>query len=58
MLDKLEEILEKRNYGDLTNEDLLDLDIKISFGTIKCVEITEGDDAIEKLKEKYPHANV
>ena len=55
MLDKLEEILNLRDNGDLTNEDLLTLDIKISLGTIKCVEIAEGDDADEQLKEKYPN---
>lgn len=56
MLDKLEEILNKRDSGDLTNEDLLTLDIKISLGTIKCVEIAEGDAAAEQLKVKYPNA--
>jgi hypothetical protein len=56
MLDKLEEILYKRDSGDLTNEDLLTLDIKISLGTIKCVEIAEGDNAAEQLKAKYPNA--
>ena len=56
MLDKLEEILNKRDNGDLTNEDLLTLDIKISLGTIKCVEIAEGDNAAEQLKAKYPNA--
>lgn len=56
MLDKLEEILRKRSNGDLTNEDLLTLDIEISLGTIKCVEIAEGADADEQLKAKYPQA--
>lgn len=56
MLDKLEWILDKRDAGILTNEDLLTLDIKLSVGSIKCVEIIEGDNAVEQLKEKYPHA--
>ena len=58
MLDKLEAILDQRYNGDLTNEDLLTLDIKISLGTIKCVEIIEGYDASEKLKAKYPNARL
>lgn len=58
MLDKLEEILKKRDNGDLTIEELLTLDIKISIGAIKCVEIAEGDDAAEQLKAKYPNASV
>lgn len=56
MLDKLEAILDKRACGDLTNADLLKLDIKLSIGGFKCVEILEGDDADEKLKAKYPNA--
>ncbi len=56
MLDKLEAILKKSTRGCLTNEDLLALDIKISLGTIKCVEIAEGDDAAEQLKAKYPNS--
>ena len=56
MLDKLEEILDKRDRGSLTNKDLLTLDITLSIGTIKCVEIVRGKDAAEKLKSKYPDA--
>ena len=56
MIDILEDLLSKRDNGDLTNEDLLTLDIKISLGTIKCVEIVEGADAAEQLKAKYPNA--
>ena len=56
MLDKLEKILDKRACGDLTIEDLLKLDIKLSIGGFKCVEIIEGDDAAEQLKAKYPNA--
>ena len=56
MLDKLEEILNKRDNGDLTNEDLLTLDIKISLGTIKCVEIVKGAKSVQQLKDKYPNA--
>lgn len=55
-LEKVEEILEKSYDGSLTPEELLTLDIKISLGTIKCVEILEGDDAFEKLKAAYPDA--
>ena len=56
MLDKLEGILNKRDNGDLTNADLLTLNIKISIGTIKCVEIVEGENAADRLKAKYPNA--
>jgi hypothetical protein len=58
MLIYLEDILFKRDSGTLTNEDLLAFDIKISLGTIKCVEIIEGDSALEQLKEKHPQARV
>lgn len=58
MLDKLEEILNMRASGELTNETLLSLDIKISIGTIKCAEIAEGENAVEQLKAKYPKARV
>lgn len=55
-LDKLEAILEKYYDGSLTADDLLTLDIAISLGTIKCVCIEEGGDAVEKLKAQYPGA--
>ena len=56
MLDKLEEIINKRAARKLKIEDLLSLDIKISIGAFKCVEIAEGDNAVAELKEKYPKA--
>ena len=56
MLDKLEAILNKRYSGELTSVDLLGLDITLSVGTIKCVEILVGDDAADRLKAKYPKA--
>ena len=55
-LDKLEAILDKYYDGSLTTDDLLSLDITISLGTIKCVCIEEGDDAVEKLKAQFPNA--
>lgn len=55
-LDKLETILDKYYDGSLTADDLLTLDIGISLGTIKCVCIEEGDDAVDKLRAQYPKA--
>lgn len=55
-LDKLEAILNKYYDGSLTADDLLTIDIAISLGTIKCVCIEEGDDAVETLKAQYPSA--
>ena len=55
-LDKLEAILDKYYDGDLTPDELLTLDISISLGTIKCVCIEEGDDAVAKLKAQFPNA--
>ena len=55
-LDKLEAILNKRYNGELSSVDLLGLDIKLSLGTIKCVEILVGEDAADRLKAKYPNA--
>ena len=55
-LDKLEAVLDKYYDGSLTPDDLLTLDISISIGTIKCVCIEEGDDAMDKLRTQYPNA--
>lgn len=55
-LDKLEAILDKHYDGSLTTDDLLTLDVSISLGTIKCVCVEAGDDAVDKLKEQYPRA--
>lgn len=55
-LTKLSLIIDKYDDGTLTVEDLANLDVKISIGAIKCLEIAEGDDAEVKLKEKYPKA--
>ena len=56
-LDVIEDILDKRDSGDLTVEDLLKLDVKTSLGTIKCCKVQEGDDAFEQLKAEYPEAS-
>ena len=55
-LDKLDIILGKHFNGELTNDDLLTLDINLKIGAIKCIAILEGDDAVEKLKAQYPNA--
>ena len=52
-IEKLEVLLDKRDFGKLTIEDLLTLDINISLGTIKCLKVVEGDEEIAKLKEEY-----
>jgi hypothetical protein len=53
---KLEQILNARDVGTLTVDKLLELDVKISLGSFKCVEVLEGNDAHEKLRAKYPNA--
>ena len=55
-LNKLEDILDKRDNGTITVEELLELDIDLSVGKIKCSVVIEGDDAIEQLKAQYPDA--
>ena len=55
-LDKLEAVLDKYYDGSLEPDDLLELDISISLGTIKCACVEEGDDAVDKLKAQYPTA--
>ena len=55
-LNKLEAILTDRDSGLLTIDKLLELDVQISLGTFKCVEIIEADNAMEQLKNKYPNA--
>ena len=55
-LNKLEDILDKRDRGEITVEELLELDISLQVGGIKCSVVIEGEDAIEKLKAEYPNA--
>ena len=49
-LTKLEAFLEKYQNGALTMEDISNLDIKLSIGTIKCLGIADGEEDIAKLK--------
>ena len=49
-LTKLEAFLEKYQDETLTMEDISDLDIKLSIGTIKCLGIAEDEEEIAKLK--------
>ena len=55
-LDKLECFYNKYVDGNITMEDIAALDIAISIGTIKCLTIAEGVDAIASLKKEYPNA--
>ena len=52
----LEDLLDKHYSGSLTNKDLLELDVKISIGAIKCVTIVEGNEAIAQLRKDHPNA--
>ena len=49
-LTKLEAFLEKYQDGTLTMEDISNLDINLSIGTIKCLGIADGEEEIAKLK--------
>ena len=55
-LDKLESFLYKRDAGDLTIDELKKLDITLSLGHIKCLEILGGDGAEEQIKSFFPNA--
>lgn len=44
--------------GEVDVDDIRNLDIDLSIGSIKCHELLEGDDALDILKEKYPNARV
>lgn len=50
-LSKLEAFLEKYYDDSLTVEDISNLDVNLSIGTIKCLGIAEGEDEITKLKK-------
>ena len=52
----LEDLLDKHYSGSLANKDLLELDVKISIGAIKCVTIVEGNEAIAQLRKDHPNA--
>ena len=49
-LDKLEAFLIKYHDGDLTMEDIQNLDVNLSIGSITCYAIAETDADIERLK--------
>ena len=55
-LDKLEEILDKRDSGELTIEELKKMDINLSLGYIKCIAIFEGEGAEKRIKSVFPNA--
>lgn len=55
-LDRLEELLKKHYSGDLTMQDLLDFDVMLSIGAMKCTGIAETDEEIEKLIADNPDA--
>ena len=55
-INDLEALLDKHYAGELTDADLLSLDIKISIGAIKCLAIVEGEDAIADLRSAHPKA--
>ena len=50
-LDKLEAFLKKYSQRKLTLDDIRELDIKLSIGTLKCHGAVEGDEAIAALKK-------
>ena len=52
----LEYLLDKHYSGSLTYKDLLELDVKISIGAIKCIAIVEGKEAIAQLRKAHPKA--
>lgn len=56
-LDTLEYIVERSWDGELTMEDLQRLDVELSVGTIKFLELFEGEESQQTLPEKYPQAN-
>ena len=49
-LKKLEALCDKAWFGSFTVEDLLTLDVHLEVGTIKCIAVVEGEDAIAQLK--------
>lgn len=55
-LERLKELLNKHYSGQLTIDELKLLDVQISLGSFKCVDIIEGDDAEKLLREKFPDA--
>ncbi len=55
-LEKLEEFLGKLYRGKLTMEDVRALDVNISIGHFRCLDVAEGEEAIAELRQKYPAA--
>lgn len=49
-LDKLENIIELYRSGKLTVADLETMNIQISIGSVRCVKVVEGDEAISALR--------
>ena len=56
VLDRLEAFYNKYMDFGLTIDDIANLDVQLSIGTIKCMGIAEGTEAIAALKEQYPNA--
>lgn len=52
-IDHLWKALDKQREGTLTAEDLGELDIELSIGTLKCLGAAEGNQAVARLKRKY-----
>ena len=55
-LTKLETFTERYQSDILTEEDVADFAVELSIGSIRCVELCCGEDALEKLAGKYPEA--
>ena len=55
-LDRLEAVYNKYINGTVTMDDLASLDVKLSVGTIQCLSIVEGAEAIAELKAQNPKA--
>ena len=53
---KLEKILDEHYSGTLTIKKLLTMDLEFCIGTLKCVTVVEGDEAIVKLRADHPKA--
>ena len=55
-LTKLETFTERYQSDILTEEDVANFAVELSIGSIRCVELRSGEDALEKLAGKYPEA--
>lgn len=52
-LKKLEKVLKKYQNDTLTMEDLAGFNVILSVGSFICLEVAEGEEEIQMLKEKY-----